>query len=69
MSTAWRVHASAITFTQAFPDGANGTALPQSPPWKPGDIALTDDISQPATAIGGAFNFPVRVTSAHDFSL
>ena len=26
-------------------------------------------ISQPATAIGGAFNCPVRVTSEHDFSL
>ena len=48
--TSWRVHASAITFTQEFPDGANGTAIPQSPPWKPGDIALTDDISQLATA-------------------
>ena len=39
-----------VAFTQAFPDGANGTALPQSPPWKPGDIALTDDVSQLATA-------------------
>lgn len=48
--TIWRVHPSAITFTQEFPDGANGTAIPQLPAWKPGDIAVTDDINQLVTA-------------------
>ena len=50
--TSWRLHPTtgALLFEQSFPQGANDTHLPQSPPWKPGDIALTDDISLLSTA-------------------
>ena len=50
--TSWRLHPTtgALLFEQSFPQGANNTNLPQPQPWKPGDIALTDDISLLATA-------------------